>query len=171
MSFIRVAPLACLVVLLGAPAAVASTTTAERTIQDCDGDNLLEAAPGERHVTFGSPFTDQGCADTGGRTPQLPQSAPDADMVTQAARGLKFVQRHEGSRRWRLALESERASDTIKAVVVTNKKLENVTDEPRLSADVENTTVAPMRNLSFIATIFDPQGNAFASSATSFDTS
>src|SRR3954451_3751421 len=34
------------------PAWAASTTTVERTIHDCDGDNLLEPAFGEPHVVF-----------------------------------------------------------------------------------------------------------------------
>ena len=33
-----------------APASAAPQTTVERTIQDCDGDNLLEPAPGEPHT-------------------------------------------------------------------------------------------------------------------------
>lgn len=37
---------------------------------------------------------------------------------------------------------------------------------PRLSADVQNTSVADLTDLSFVAVIFDPEGNAFASSAT-----
>src|SRR4051812_35009407 len=46
--------LAVLVALacLAAPALGASTTTVQRTIKDCDGDNLLEPAFGEPHVIF-----------------------------------------------------------------------------------------------------------------------
>ena len=58
------------------------------------------------------------------------------------------------------------ATDTTKYIVVTNKKIEDVGTAPRLSADAQNTTVVPIRNLSFVAVVFDPQGNAFASSAT-----
>ena len=58
----RAGLLTCLAVaLLAAPAAAAPTTTVQRTIQDCDGDNLLEHAAGEDHVLFGSPFDDEGC--------------------------------------------------------------------------------------------------------------
>ncbi|HET8821392.1 MAG TPA: hypothetical protein VFM57_07580, partial [Thermoleophilaceae bacterium] len=35
-----------------APAATASTTTVERTVFDCDGDNLLEFTFGERHLPY-----------------------------------------------------------------------------------------------------------------------
>jgi 3',5'-cyclic AMP phosphodiesterase CpdA len=77
VSFIRLAPLACVVAFLSlaqaAPAA--PTTTVQRTIQDCDGDNLLEYTFGEQPVTFGSPFTSQGCADDGAQSPHLPQTA------------------------------------------------------------------------------------------------
>ncbi len=63
----RAGLLTCLAVaLLAAPAAAAPTTTVQRTIQDCDGDNLLEHAAGEDHVLFGSPFGDEGCEEQGG---------------------------------------------------------------------------------------------------------
>jgi len=39
-------------------------------------------------------------------------------------------------------------------------------DDARLSANVTNTSVADLRDLSFVAVIFDPAGNAFAASAT-----
>ena len=42
--------LAATVIVGMAPVAGASTTTLERTIQDCDGDNLLDFAPGEDYV-------------------------------------------------------------------------------------------------------------------------
>jgi 3',5'-cyclic AMP phosphodiesterase CpdA len=54
------------VLLLAAPAGAAPTTTVQRTIQDCDGDNLLEYTFGEEHVPFGSPFTGQGCTREAG---------------------------------------------------------------------------------------------------------
>jgi len=63
-------------------------------------------------------------------------------------------------------MQWQKTADTAKAVLVANKKIEDVGTMPRLSADVKNTTVSPMRELSFIAAVFDPQGNAFASSAT-----
>ncbi|HEX8068108.1 MAG TPA: hypothetical protein VF520_16440 [Thermoleophilaceae bacterium] len=55
------------------------TTTAERTIQDCDADNLLEFAAGERHVPFPEePFPpDEACTPQGdGGSPlRLPREA------------------------------------------------------------------------------------------------
>src|SRR3954453_19871132 len=59
----RVGLVSCLVVLgcLAPPAHAAPTTTVQRTIQDCDGDNLLEYTFGEEHVPFGSPFDTGGC--------------------------------------------------------------------------------------------------------------
>jgi 3',5'-cyclic AMP phosphodiesterase CpdA len=71
--------LVCLVVMgCVAPAAgAAPSTTVQRTIQDCDGDNLLEYTFGEEHVPFGSPFTAQGCSREAGagQTLHLPQRA------------------------------------------------------------------------------------------------
>src|SRR4051794_39137560 len=54
----------CLIVLgcLAPVAHAAPTTTVQRTIQDCDGDNVLEYTFGEEHVPFGSPSGRQGCA-------------------------------------------------------------------------------------------------------------
>jgi 3',5'-cyclic AMP phosphodiesterase CpdA len=55
-------------------------TTVQRTIQDCDGDNLLDSAPGEEHVPFTEPppsEPEDPCRDgsRGGRTLRLPPSA------------------------------------------------------------------------------------------------
>ena len=73
----RAGLLTCLAaLLLGAPAALAApTTTVQRTIQDCDGDNLLEYTFGEEHVPFGPPFGDQGCSAEAGEGLQLPNGA------------------------------------------------------------------------------------------------
>jgi 3',5'-cyclic AMP phosphodiesterase CpdA len=70
--------LACLALL--APAAgAAPATTVERTIQDCDGDDLLEYAFGEEHVEFpDTPFPQPAgpCLDDGlGERVRLPRSA------------------------------------------------------------------------------------------------
>src|SRR3954466_5203403 len=75
----RVGLVSCLVVLgcLAPPAHAAPTTTVQRTIQDCDGDNLLEYTYGEEHVPFGSPFDQQGCTQEAaqGQDLQLPNRA------------------------------------------------------------------------------------------------
>jgi hypothetical protein len=65
---------------LAAPAAAAPVTTAERTIRDCDGDNLLEFTRGERHVDLAAPpnsgFDDDACEhNQTGADPRLPQNA------------------------------------------------------------------------------------------------
>jgi 3',5'-cyclic AMP phosphodiesterase CpdA len=79
MGRTRVGLVSCLVVLgcLAPPAHAAPTTTVQRTIQDCDGDNLLEYTFGEEHVPFGSPFDDEGCTRGAreGEELQLPNPA------------------------------------------------------------------------------------------------
>src|SRR5215212_6532293 len=58
-----------------APAALAAPfTTADRTIQDCDGDNLLEPAPGERYVPPSSQAPSD-CTKGQGQLPRYPSSA------------------------------------------------------------------------------------------------
>src|SRR3954447_22578493 len=75
----RVGLVSCLVVLgcLAPPANAAPTTTVQRTIKDCDGDNLLEYTFGEEHVPFGSPFDQQGSTKDASRVEgrQLPNRA------------------------------------------------------------------------------------------------
>ena len=63
----------------------------------------------------------------------------------------------------------ERMQNNALPVSVTNKELSNTFSEPRLSASVRNSSVADILNLSFIAVIFDPAGNAFAASATTME--
>ena len=65
--------LSCLLVLgcLAPPAAAAPRTTVQSTIQDCDGDNLLEYSFGEEHVPFGSPFDTEGCTREAGEGEKL----------------------------------------------------------------------------------------------------
>ena len=56
----------------------APSTTVERTIQDCDGDNLLEWAPGEAYLELGAPAppsSGEPCTDTGGIRPRLDNKA------------------------------------------------------------------------------------------------
>src|SRR4051812_12667022 len=62
-----------------APAYAAPTTTVERTIHDCDGDNLLEFVRGEPYIDLAAgPFGGGGdacSADEAGVRPRLPQPA------------------------------------------------------------------------------------------------
>lgn len=53
------------------------------------------------------------------------------------------------------------------SVEVTNKQLDETS--PRLTANVRNTSVAPVISPSFAAVLFDQQGNAIAASRTSLD--
>jgi hypothetical protein len=67
---------------LGTPAHASPFTTVERTILDCDGDNLLDMAFGERHVIFPATPEQQNedpCEEqTSGENLRLP---PDASIV------------------------------------------------------------------------------------------
>src|SRR3954452_21633650 len=72
--------LALLVALaLAAPAYAAPATTVERTILDCDGDNLLERAFGEPHTVFPGTAPENAqdpCRERlSGESPHLPPSA------------------------------------------------------------------------------------------------
>jgi metallophosphoesterase (TIGR03767 family) len=74
----RIVVVAIAAVLALPGAAGAGTTTVQRTIQDCDGDNLLEWAPGEAYLELGGaapPASEEGCASDGGSRPRLPRSA------------------------------------------------------------------------------------------------
>ena len=84
MHRMRVALLSCLLVLgcLATPALAASTTTVQRTIQDCDGDNLLDYTFGEEHVPFSDPFegTDEDCSREAGEGEDL-RLPPSASVI------------------------------------------------------------------------------------------
>ena len=61
---------------VAADAHAAPVTTTARTIQDCDGDNRLEPAPGERHVDPGAPPPEgEACSNDGTRPVRLPETA------------------------------------------------------------------------------------------------
>jgi 3',5'-cyclic AMP phosphodiesterase CpdA len=67
--------------IFASSAVAAPFTTIQRTIQDCNGDNLLEYTFGERHVTFSdsTPPPDQPCTDDGqGQTLNL---GPGASII------------------------------------------------------------------------------------------
>lgn len=63
----------------------------------------------------------------------------------------------------------ERMINTGLALAVNNKEISNTTAMSRLSANVENRSVADVVSPSFVAVIFDPAGNAFAASATTIE--
>jgi 3',5'-cyclic AMP phosphodiesterase CpdA len=63
--------------LLAAAPALGADTTTDRTIADCDGDNLLESAPGEPHVPAdaASPGGADPCPKPTTAEPHLPRTA------------------------------------------------------------------------------------------------
>ena len=60
----------------------------------------------------------------------------------------------------------ERLTDTSGAVMISNTQISDITTTPRVTANVENTSVADIQNLTFVVIISDPAGNAFAASQT-----
>ena len=60
----------------------------------------------------------------------------------------------------------ERMQSVANAVKVTDKEMTDQGTMPRLTASVTNTLIRDITNISFVAVVFDPAGNAFASSAT-----
>ncbi len=63
----------------------------------------------------------------------------------------------------------ERLYDPTRAIVVATKDLTDPGSAPRLAARIQNKSVADLRDIEFIAVVFDTAGNAFASSATLVD--
>lgn len=61
----------------------------------------------------------------------------------------------------------ERMKDNALAISINNKGTSDILESPRLTALAKNNSVAPQTNISFVAVMFDPMGNAFAASATS----
>ena len=60
----------------------------------------------------------------------------------------------------------ERLQNAASVVSVGGKSVANENALPRLTAAVENTSVAPVLDPLFVAVVFDAAGNAFAASAT-----
>src|SRR5215211_2183254 len=80
----RAGLLTCVFVLgaLAPAAAAAPTTTVQRSIQDCDGDNLLDYTFGERHIPFASSSAKGDCArEEQGDELQLPPSASIVNLI------------------------------------------------------------------------------------------
>lgn len=61
----------------------------------------------------------------------------------------------------------ERMKNNALTISVNNKEISGISESPRLSAQVQNNSVIAQANISFVAVVFDPAGNAFAASATS----
>ncbi len=60
----------------------------------------------------------------------------------------------------------ERLYDATTPITVPTKEIENADKEPRLRAVVQNASVVDLRDIQFVAIVFDTAGNAFAGSAT-----
>jgi hypothetical protein len=60
----------------------------------------------------------------------------------------------------------ERLYDATRIIVVEEKDMADPGTTPRLSATIRNTAVSGLRDIEFVAVIYDTAGNAFASSAT-----
>jgi hypothetical protein len=63
----------------------------------------------------------------------------------------------------------EKMTNTALVIAVNNKEISSTDTMPRLSAIVNNSSVADVVGPSFVAVVFDPAGNAFAASATTLD--
>jgi len=63
----------------------------------------------------------------------------------------------------------ERMKNSALPLVVNNKQIADTSTVPRLTATVQNSSVADIVNPSFVAVVFDPAGNAFAASGTTLD--
>lgn len=66
-------------------------------------------------------------------------------------------------------LSWERMKNNALSLAITNKEISNTYTVPRLSASVRNSSVGDVTDISFVAVIFDPAGNAFAASATTLE--
>ncbi len=60
----------------------------------------------------------------------------------------------------------ERMQDTSDAITITGKSILDAETAPRVIAIAENTAVSEAREVHFVAVVFDPGGNAIASSRT-----
>lgn len=60
----------------------------------------------------------------------------------------------------------ERMTDSTALIAVLSKDMQDAATRPRLTAVVHNTSVADLRDVVFVAVVFDTAGNAFAGSST-----
>lgn len=63
----------------------------------------------------------------------------------------------------------ERVSNPAQVLRIDNIRLADAFSSPRLTADIENTSVKSVVKPSFVAILFSPNGNAFSASATAVD--
>jgi hypothetical protein len=60
----------------------------------------------------------------------------------------------------------ERVVGTAEAMVITGKSMTDPGTTPRVTATAENTAVSDVRDMQFVAVVFDPGGNAIGASRT-----
>ncbi|PCI30559.1 hypothetical protein COB52_01525 [Candidatus Kaiserbacteria bacterium] len=60
----------------------------------------------------------------------------------------------------------EKMQDSARGITINNTRISNANTSPRIDADVRNNLFESRKNIVFIATIFDSNGNAIASSRT-----
>ena len=60
----------------------------------------------------------------------------------------------------------ERMYDATLPITVVSKEITDPGTAPRLTATIKNTSVVKLRNVQFVAAVFDTAGNAFAGSST-----
>lgn len=60
----------------------------------------------------------------------------------------------------------ERLDDPAESILINDKEITDTLSLPRVTATARNESVAKLENLTFMVTIFDPAGNAFAASQT-----
>src|SRR3989344_545003 len=63
----------------------------------------------------------------------------------------------------------ERMKNNATTISVNNKNISNIAEAPRLSALAQNNSVVAQTDISFVAVIGDPGGNACTASATSLE--
>lgn len=60
----------------------------------------------------------------------------------------------------------DRTTNPASSIRINNQQVSDVDTMPRISARVENVGFAALHNISFVAVVFDPYGNAIAASGT-----
>ena len=64
------------------------------------------------------------------------------------------------------ALVWKRMNNPAAAIKINNQEISDTDTMPRVQARAQNTSFASMQNVSFVAVVFDPSGNAVAASGT-----
>ena len=91
-----------------------------------------------------------------GRTTPVFQAAIDTGNRTVARAFFAFTD----------APQWEQSLDAARSLAVAEVASSDIATAPRVSALVRNTSVSPIFDIGFVATVFDTAGNAYASSAT-----